>query len=130
MYHTPVTSSYELAFAVTDYKLQGMTLQRLVIVAGKPIPPLRHSRSSAYVQLSRVQRSHQNRLLLLDAEGRLLLEGVPQREELMVFERAYGADGMFCPTRALAAYDRVQSGDVAAADDSSDPSQYTRERAH
>eukprot|EP01049_Picozoa_sp_SAG25_P019631 SAG25_NODE_6276_length_572_cov_405.868922_1_plen_26_part_01 len=26
MYHTPVTSSYELAFAVTDYKLQGMTL--------------------------------------------------------------------------------------------------------
>jgi hypothetical protein len=125
---TPVASSYELAFAVTDYKLQGMTLQRLVIVAGKPIPPLRHSRSSAYVQLSRVQRSHQNRLLLLDAEGRPLLEGVPQREELVVFERAYGVDGMFSSARALAAYDRVQSGDAVAADDPPAPSTGARPR--
>ena len=99
--------TFELAFAITDYKLQGMTLQRLIIVAGKPIPPLKHSRSSAYVQLSRVQLSNQNRLLLPDAEGRKLLECVQQREELVIFERAYTSDGVFCVQRALDAYDEL-----------------------
>eukprot|EP01047_Picozoa_sp_COSAG01_P142140 COSAG01_NODE_73317_length_248_cov_3.308725_1_plen_51_part_10 len=40
----PIKIEYvQLAFAVTDYKLQGMTLERLVIVAGTPVPPLRHT---------------------------------------------------------------------------------------
>jgi hypothetical protein len=105
----PAKCTFELAFAVTDYKLQGMTLERLVIVAGTPVPPLRHTRSSAYVQLSRVRQNKQNRLLLLDAEARGILERVEHREELMVFEQAYGPDGLFCAERALAAYDEIRS---------------------
>ena len=58
-----------------------------------------------YVQLSRVQLSNQNRLLLPDAEGRKLLECVQQREELVIFERAYTSDGVFYAQRALDAYD-------------------------
>ena len=105
----PAKCTFELAFAVTDYKLQGMTLERLVIVAGTPVPPLRHTRSSAYVQLSRVRQNKQNRLLLLDSEARGILERVEHREELLVFEQAYGPDGLFCAERALAAYDEIRS---------------------
>eukprot|EP01047_Picozoa_sp_COSAG01_P081460 COSAG01_NODE_16250_length_1254_cov_17.307359_1_plen_332_part_10 len=35
----PRRCTFELAFALTDYKLQGMTLERLVIVAGTPAHP-------------------------------------------------------------------------------------------
>lgn len=105
----PAKCTFELAFAVTDYKLQGMTLERLVIVAGTPALPLRHTRSSAYVQLSRVRQNKQNRLLLLDSEARGILERVEHREELLVFEQAYGPDGLFCAERALAAYDEIRS---------------------
>jgi hypothetical protein len=105
----PRRCTFELAFALTDYKLQGMTLERLVIVAGTPAHPLRHSRSSAYVELSRVRQSQQNRLLLLDLEARGILERVQHREELVVFENAYGPDGLFDAERALAAYDHHHS---------------------
>ena len=37
-----------LAFAVTDFKLQGMTLQQLVVVIGAHQYPLRHTLSSLY----------------------------------------------------------------------------------
>lgn len=106
---TPAACTYDFAFALTDFKIQGMTLRRLVIVAGTPLPPLRHSRSSAYVQLSRVCHSSQNRLLLLDPGARALLEHVQHREELLVFEEAYGPDGVFDPGLALAAYDRLHA---------------------
>jgi hypothetical protein len=70
-------------------------------ISATPLPPLRHSRSSAYVQLSRVCHSSQNRLLLLDPGARALLENVQHREELLVFEEAYGPDGVFDPELAL-----------------------------
>jgi hypothetical protein len=40
---------YELAFALTDFKLQGMTLQQLVLVIGAHQYPLRHTLSSLFV---------------------------------------------------------------------------------
>eukprot|EP01047_Picozoa_sp_COSAG01_P084658 COSAG01_NODE_18262_length_1088_cov_1.515672_1_plen_60_part_10 len=55
--------SYELAFAITDFKLQGMTLERLVLVIGTYPFPLRHSLASLYVLLSRVHSSDQLRIL-------------------------------------------------------------------
>ena len=59
--------------------------------------------------LSRVRQNKQNRLLLLDSEARGILERVEHREELLVFEQAYGPDGLFCAERALAAYDEIRS---------------------
>ena len=53
--------------------------------------------------------SSQNRLLLLDPGARALLEHVQHREELLVFEEAYGPDGVFDPGLALAAYDRLHA---------------------
>jgi hypothetical protein len=103
--------TYDLAFALTDYKIQGMTRTRLVFVAGVPLSPLRHSRSSLYVVLSRVQLGAQNRLLLLDPQARALLERVRHRDELLVFDKAYNKDGLFCVQLALRAYDRLQSRD-------------------
>jgi hypothetical protein len=56
-----------------------------------------------------VRQSQQNRLLLLDLEARGILERVQHREELVVFENAYGPDGLFDAERALAAYDHHHS---------------------
>ena len=42
-------------------------------------------------------------------EARGILERVQHREELVVFENAYGPDGLFDAERALAAYDHLHS---------------------
>ena len=107
--------SYELAFAITDYKLQGMTLERLVLVIGKYPHPLRHKLSSLYVLLSRAQYSKQLRIL----EGQpgsvagLVGSAMRQREELAVFEQSYGANRRYSRELALDAYDRHVASDDA-----------------
>ena len=83
--------SYELAFALTDYKLQGMTLQQLAVVIGAHQHPLRHTLSSLYVLLSRPQSSDGLRILEGECGAVEGLAGASmmQREELVVFERCY-----------------------------------------
>jgi hypothetical protein len=99
--------SYELAFALTDYKLQGMTLERLVVLIGMYTFPTRHTLSSLYVMLSRVRRSAQLRIL----EGQpgsikgLVGPAMRQRDELIVFDRCYDKRGRYQSELALAAYD-------------------------
>eukprot|EP01047_Picozoa_sp_COSAG01_P031123 COSAG01_NODE_2196_length_8179_cov_17.030322_4_plen_1365_part_00 len=101
--------SYELAFALTDYKLQGMTLERLVLVIGTYPYPLRHSLASLYVMLSRVRSSKQLRVL----EGQpnsiqgLADQNMQQRDELVVFEQCYGRRRMYSSKLALQAYDAL-----------------------
>ena len=107
--------SYELAFALTDYKLQGMTLQQLVVVIGAHQHPLRHTLSSLYVLLSRPQSSDGLRILEGECGAVEGLAGASmmQREELVVFERCYDRRGRYSSQLALAAYDALaQRGGV------------------
>jgi hypothetical protein len=101
--------SYELAFAITDFKLQGMTLERLVLVIGTYPFPLRHSLASLYVLLSRVHSSDQLRIL----EGQpgsiegLAGKNMQQRDELVVFEQCYDRRRRYSGKLALQAYDAL-----------------------
>jgi hypothetical protein len=100
---------YELAFALTDFKLQGMTLQQLVVVIGAHQYPLRHTLSSLYVLLSRPQSSDGLRILegQPGAIDRLTGSAMMQRDELVVFERCYDRLGRYNRERALRAYDAL-----------------------
>jgi hypothetical protein len=101
--------SYELAFALTDFKLQGMTLEQLVVIIGTYPYPLRHSLASLYVLLSRVRSSKQLRIL----EGQpgsiegLVGPSMQQRDELVVFEQCYDRRRRYSGKLALQAYDAL-----------------------
>eukprot|EP01047_Picozoa_sp_COSAG01_P002785 COSAG01_NODE_76_length_28332_cov_298.876992_15_plen_2949_part_00 len=102
-------ATYELAFALTDYKLQGMTLERLVVLIGQYPYPVRHSLSSLYVMLSRVRRSTQLRILQGQRgsiEG-LVGKSMQQRDELVVFEDSYDRRHKYNAKLALRAYDTL-----------------------
>jgi hypothetical protein len=101
--------SYELAFALTDYKLQGMTLERLVVLIGVYPFPTRHSLSSLYVLLSRVRRSAQLRILQGQPGSIEGLVGpfMQQRDELAVFEQCYDRRRQYSGKLALQAYDAL-----------------------
>ena len=101
--------SYELAFALTDYKLQGMTLERLVVLIGVYPFPTRHSLSSLYVLLSRVRRSAQLRILQGQPGSIQGLVGpfMQQRDELAVFEQCYDRRRQYSGKLALQAYDAL-----------------------
>jgi hypothetical protein len=106
---------YELAFALTDFKLQGMTLEQLVVIIGTYPFPLRHSLSSLYVLLSRVHSSHQLRVL----EGQpgsidgLVGKAMELRDELVVFEQCYDRRRQYSGKLALRAYDALVASRAA-----------------
>ena len=98
--------TYDLAFAVTDYKLQGLTLDHLVVVVGEYPRPLRHSLSSMYVMLSRVRRSSALRVLEAQSGSVQGLAGsaMRQRPEIAVFETCYDRHGRYDAGHAVRQY--------------------------
>jgi hypothetical protein len=98
--------SYDLAFAITDYKLQGMTLEQLVVLIAKYPHPLRHSLSSLYVMLSRVHSSTQLRILEGQPGSIDGLTNMELRDELVVFDKCY-RHRHYSSELALQAYDAL-----------------------
>ena len=109
------------AFAMTDYKLQGMTMLRLVIVglcqaptfqrslvkAGEGVPPF-------YVLLSRAKTFDGLRFLTNDASQLALLGEQQHSMELSAWNEGYDADGMWSDELAYAAFAVVEARRAAA----------------
>ena len=94
----------ELAFAVTDYKLQGKTLDRLVLSLGpRPFKPC-WKLSGLYVLLSRVRKLDGLRLSQKVSDWSHLLEakGMRHGKNMQLWEQAYDDDGWFVPKKAAA----------------------------
>jgi hypothetical protein len=110
------THSYDLAFALTDYKVQGMTLEQIVVLVGDYPAPLRHTLCSLYVMLSRVRSSECLRILQCQPGSVTRLAGpaMCQRDELRVFEQSY-TDRVYDTDRAVRAYSGLDEDHSGAA---------------
>jgi hypothetical protein len=108
------THSVSLAFAVTDFKLQGRTLPRLILSIGTDRGGLAMRLSKLYVLISRVQA----------ASGLRMLPGVPNGDwarvlkkltlllpeiDLLTWEGGYDENGHWSDKRALAAREAVDA---------------------
>jgi hypothetical protein len=108
------THSVSLAFAVTDFKLQGRTLPRLILSIGTDRGGLAMRLSKLYVLISRVQA----------ASGLRMLPGVPNGDwarvlkkltlllpeiDLLTWEGGYDENGRWSDKRALAAREAVDA---------------------
>ena len=92
-----------LAFAVTDFKLQGASLDALVVsLAPRPFrPPI--DLSSVYVLASRVRTRDGLRVLRDDPAGWEHLKAMRHAPELEVWESSYDENGFFCESMANSA---------------------------
>ena len=110
---------YMLAFALTDFKLQGRTLPKLILSVGKRSRPPWMTISAFYVLVSRVRTAASLRVLHRDADGLASIGGLEPNEFLAAWERGYDA-GAWSDARAKAALEDVRLGrkhlkEVAAA---------------
>ena len=95
---------YMLAFAMTDFKLQGRTMPKLVLSVCKRSKPPYMTLAAFYVLVSRVRTLGSLRLLQDDTEGRTSLFGLAHDEYLAAWERGYDEDGWWsdeCAKRAV-----------------------------
>ena len=102
----------DLAFAVTDYKLQGKTLNELILsIAPRPFPP-HLDLKGFYVMVSRARTRHRLRVLHkpLRAKGSLAaVLKLHHTPELKAWNNAYDACGDWNPTgRTHAAQRKAQ----------------------
>ena len=95
--------NYMLAFAMTDYKLQGRTLPKLIISIPPSYrrPPM--TLVSFYVLISRVQTKNGLRLLSHDINAMFALTKRSHDPYLHAYEHAYDTNGMWSDALALAA---------------------------
>jgi len=106
------TFPIDIAFAVTDYKLQGKTKDKLILsLAPRPFPPYQDLKGF-YVGVSRVKKRDRLRLLCNAAKRRGGFEHIRDLRhtlELKIWNEAYNAEGDYQLDLAWAAYARHQN---------------------
>lgn len=94
---------YGFAFALTDYKLQGRTLEKLVLSLCFRSKQPTMTLAAFYVLVSRVRKRSGLRLLLRDEAGIKQLRQKKHKEELHAWENGY-RNGKWDGERAVKAY--------------------------
>jgi len=91
-----MTHPYLLAFALTDFKLQGRTLPKLILnFCNRKRRPHMELRS-VYVLVSRVRESSGLRLLYRDVDGLAKVKAQESDESLHAWERGWDHNGKWC----------------------------------
>ena len=95
---------YSISFALTDFKLQGKTLPKLIlsICTRKHLPWM--TLKAFYVLVSRVRNLSALRLLHHDEAALMKVSRVRHDEYLHAWDNGYDATGRWSPQRAVAAY--------------------------
>lgn len=91
---------YGLAFALTDFKLQGRTLPKLVLSVCRRTRLPWMTLAAFYVLVSRVRKLDGLRLLQRDAAGLEAVAALQPDEYLHAWERGYDGDGQWDDARA------------------------------
>ena len=99
---------YQLAFALTDFKLQGRTLPKLILSICKRSKPPWMRLSCFYVLISRVRALEGLRLLQHDHEGLVAVSSLKHDEMLYAWEHGYGR-GQWSDERAVAALKHIRA---------------------
>ena len=99
---------YCLAFALTDFKLQGRTLRKLILSLSDRKKPPWITICAFYVFISRVRRAASLRLLKRDDDAIKKLEKLRHDDFLYCWEQGYDAAGRWSDERAEAAWKRRQ----------------------
>ena len=99
---------YCLAFALTDFKLQGRTLRKLILSLSDRKKPPWITICAFYVFISRVRRAASLRLLKRDDDAIKKLEKLRHDDNLYCWEQGYDAEGRWSDERAEAAWKRRQ----------------------
>ena len=119
--------TYSLAFAITDYKLQGKTLPRLLLSLDDngPAPPV--TLAKLYVLISRVGTLDGLRFLPPMPADTVLKRhaGKAPNSDLLMWERGYDGEGRWVDALAVAA--RKEQDDAAAAAEAARTTQRRRE---
>ena len=92
---------YCLAFALTDFKLQGRTLRKLILSLSDRKKPPWITICAFYVFISRVRRAASLRLLQRDDEAIKKLEKLRHNDFLYCWEQGYDAAGRWSDERTL-----------------------------
>jgi hypothetical protein len=108
--------SVMLAFALTDYKLQGRTLKKLVLSVfsrGKHLPFM--TASKFYVLVSRVRNFASLRLLQYDREALVALSKLKHHELLYAWDNGYNEEGRWSDAIAVSALAEIRKQRAAEA---------------
>ena len=100
---------YDLAFALTDFKLQGRTLPRLILSVCKRSEMPWMTLQSFYVLISRVQSMSGLRLLQYDRDGLQRLRTQMPDLYLHAWEHGYNDIGLWDPELAALALRNIRS---------------------
>ena len=98
---------YQLAFALTDFKLQGRTLRKLILSICKRSKPPWMTLSCFYVLISRVRTFEGLRLLQNDHAGLVAVSSLKHDEMLYAWEHGYD-QGVWSDERAVAALKHIR----------------------
>jgi hypothetical protein len=97
------------SFAVTDFKLQGRTMTKIVLNICHRISLPYMNMPALYVLLSRAQYWKTVRLLYVDEAGLAQLETLQHDEYLVAWERGYDENGIWSDALASAALESVRN---------------------
>ena len=89
-----------MAFALTDFKLQGRTLSKLILCLADRKKPPWISLAAFYVFISRVRRAESLRLLQYNANALDKIGKLRHDDYLACWERGYNTDGWWSDERA------------------------------
>jgi hypothetical protein len=103
---------YTLAFAITDYKLQGRTMRLILINIRKRHGPPHMNLVSFYVMVSRVRGFAGVRLLGRCNESCERLSKCRHKLELAAWDRGYDENGFFSAIICRAAYEKAEAEEV------------------
>ena len=99
--------SCRLAFAMTDFKLQGRALSKLILsICKRPTPPWMEL-AGFYVLISRVRTMEGLRVLYRDEQGLAHLRTLQWKPQLGAWVQGYDDQGRWSDKRAAAAYKTV-----------------------
>ena len=99
--------SCRLAFVMTDFKLQGRTLPKLILsICKRPTPPWMEL-AGFYVLISRVRTMEGLRVLYRDEQGLAHLRTLQWKPQLGAWVQGYDDQGRWSDKRAAAAYKAV-----------------------
>ena len=101
-----ISLNYQLAFFLTDFKLQGRTLPKLLISLGKRFQMPWMNAEALYVLLSRVMALVRLRFLECDASELRKAKGLRWSDELAVWRQGYDDDGLWSDERCKDAAQR------------------------
>ena len=95
---------YGLAFGLTEFKLQGRTLAKLILLLSNRIKAPWITLAAFYVFISRVRLAASLRLVFKDDEAIKKVGKLRHDEFLHVWEKGYDADGQWSDARAKKAW--------------------------